>query len=62
MAWGNRPKNDRYAIIGAFAGMLVAGIVAIMFAYNAGSVVRYLILATGLVVGWGLGRWLGSRP
>ena len=62
MAWGNRPKNDRYAIIGAFAGMLVAGIVAIMFAYNAGSVVRYLIMATGLVVGWGLGRWLGSRP
>ena len=61
MAWGNRPKNDRYAIIGAFAGMLVAGIVAIMFAYNAGSVVRYLIMATGLVVGWGLGRWLGSR-
>ena len=62
MAWGNRPKNDRYAIIGAFAGMLVAGIVAIMFAYNAGSVVRYLFMATGLVVGWGLGRWLGSRP
>ena len=62
MAWGNRPKNDRYAIIGAFAGMLVAGIVAIMFAYNAGSVVRYLIMATGLVAGWGLGRWLGSRP
>jgi hypothetical protein len=62
MAWGNRPKNDRYAIIGAFAGMLVAGIVAIMFAYNAGSFVRYLIMATGLVVGWGLGRWLGSRP
>ena len=62
MAWGNRPKYDRYAIIGAFAGMLVAGIVAIMFAYNAGSFVRYLIMATGLVVGWGLGRWLGSRP
>ena len=26
------------------------------------AVARYLIMATGLVVGWGLGRWLGSRP
>ena len=61
MAWGDRPKNDRYAIIGAFAGMFIAGIVAIMFAFNASSFVRYLIMAAGLVVGWGLGRWLGSR-
>lgn len=62
MAWSDRPKNDRYAVIGAFVGMFIAGIVAITFAFNASSFVRYLIMAVGLVVGWGLGRWLGSRP
>lgn len=62
MAWSGRPKNDRYAVIGIFAGMGIAAVIAIAFAYGASSIVRYFIMAAGLLLGWGLGRWLGSRP
>lgn len=61
MAWSDRPKHDRYGIIGAFAGMAIAAPIAIVFAYDASSIVRYFIMATGLVGGWGVGRFLGSR-
>jgi hypothetical protein len=61
MAWVDRPRQDRHAIIGAFAGMLVAGVIAFMFAFEASTIVRYVIMVIGLVTGWGIGRWLGSR-
>ncbi len=62
MAWSDRPKQDRYAIVGAFVGMIVAGIVAIMFASDTDTIVRYLIMAAGFLLGFGGGRFFGSRP
>lgn len=61
MAWRDRPKADQYAIIGAFAGMASAAVVAVVFAFHESTMVRYVIMATGLLLGWGIGRWLGSR-
>lgn len=61
MAWRDRPKADRYAIIGAFIGMAIAAVVAFTFAFYATTMVRYVIMSTGLLLGWGIGRWLGSR-
>lgn len=61
MAWSDRPKQDRYGIIGAFAGMAIAAPIAIVFAYDAPSIVRYGIMSAGLLIGWGTGRFLGSR-
>lgn len=60
-AWRDRPKQDRYAFIGLFAGMAIAAPIAVLFAYDASSMVRYVIMASGLVAGWGIGRWAGSR-
>lgn len=61
MAWADRPKKDRYGIVGAFMGMAVAAAVAIMFAYESSTIVRYVIMAAGLLLGWGIGRWAGDR-
>lgn len=41
--------------------MFLAAIVAFAFAYESDTIVRYLIMAFGLVVGWAVGSWLG-RP
>jgi hypothetical protein len=61
MAWADRPRKDRLAIVGAIAGMVVAGVIAFMFAFESSTIVRYIIMVIGLVAGWGIGRWLGSR-
>lgn len=61
MAWADRPREDRHAIIGAITGMIVAGVIAVMFAFESSTIVRYIIMVIGLVTGWGIGRWLGSR-
>ena len=61
MAWRDRPKADRYALIGIFIGMGIAAIVAFQFAFHASTIVRWAIMAAGLLAGWGIGRWLGSR-
>lgn len=61
MAWSDRPKADRFGIIGAFAGMAIAAPIAIVFAFDAASFVRYLIMAAGLLMGWAAGRIVGSR-
>ena len=61
MAWRDRPRADRFGIIGCFVGMAIAAIVAITFAYSSASIVRYLIMAAGLLIGWGIGRYLGTR-
>jgi hypothetical protein len=60
-AWRDRPKPDRYAVVGCFIGMGIAATVAFHFAFYAGTAVRWAIMATGLVAGWGVGRYLGSR-
>ncbi len=61
MAWADRPRKDRHAIVGAFAGMAVAAVIAFMFAFESSTIVRNVIMGIGLVTGWGIGRWLGSR-
>ncbi len=61
-AWRDRPKDVRFAIVGALVGMLIAGIVAYNFAFDADTIVRYLIMSAGLLIGLGVGKWIGSRP
>lgn len=59
--WSDRPKGDRWAIIGGFIGMIIAGFVAFNFAFDSSSLVRYLIMATGLLAGLGAGKLAASR-
>lgn len=59
--WSERSKADRGAIIGAFIGMAIAGVVAIVFAYEASMLVRYLIMAAGLLPGLGVGKLAASK-
>ena len=53
--WSARPKTDRRAIIGAFIGMAIAAVIAFNFAFEASTIVRYLIMAAGLLSGMGGG-------
>ena len=45
--WSERPKGDRGAIIGALVGMAIAAVVALVFAYDSSTMVRYFIMAAG---------------
>ena len=54
--WSDRPKDHRAAIIGAFIGMAIAGVVAIVFASESSTLVRYLIMSAGLLLGLGAGK------
>jgi hypothetical protein len=55
----DRTPEDIGSIIGIFVGMFVAGVIAIAFASEAGTFVRYLIMSAGLIVGWLFGRQIG---
>lgn len=59
--WSERPKADRRAIIGAFIGMAIAGVIAIVFASESSTIVRYFIMAAGLLLGLGAGRLSASK-
>jgi hypothetical protein len=59
--WSERPKHDRHAIVGAMIGMAVAAVVALLFASDSSTLVRYFIMATGFLVGLGAGRLSASR-
>ena len=59
--WSERPKENRYIIVGAIIGMAVAAVVAFVFAFEADTIVRYLIMAAGLLIGLFGGKWLASR-
>ena len=59
--WSERPRGERRAIIGAFVGMAVAGVVAVLFAAESSTMVRYFIMATGLLVGFGAGKLSASE-
>ena len=54
-----RTPEDTGGIVGIFVGMLIAGVIAIAFAAEAGTIVRYLIMSAGLVIGWLIGRRVG---
>jgi NAD/NADP transhydrogenase beta subunit len=59
--WSERPKGDRHAVIGAFIGMAIAGVVAVLFAAESSTMVRYFIMAAGLLVGFGAGKLSASK-
>jgi hypothetical protein len=59
--WSERPKNDRWGFFGALIGMLIAAPLAIVFAYDSDSIVRYAIMAAGFLLGMGAGRLAASR-
>ena len=59
--WSERPREERGAIIGALIGMAIAGVVAVVFASESSTMVRYLIMAAGLIVGLGAGKLIASR-
>ncbi len=54
--WSERPRDHRWAIIGAFVGMIVAGFVAFQYAFYADTIVRYFIMAAGFLLGLGAGK------
>ena len=60
--WSERPKGDRGEIIGALVGMAIAAVVALVFAYDSSTMVRYFIMAAGLLLGLGAGKLIASRP
>lgn len=59
--WSERSKDERGAIVGAMIGMVIAGVVAFVFAYESSTMVRYFIMAAGLLLGLGAGKLLASR-
>ena len=59
--WSERPKQDRHAIIGAMIGMAIAAIVSLVFAAESTTLVRYLIMSAGLLLGLGAGRLSAAR-
>jgi high-affinity Fe2+/Pb2+ permease len=59
--WKERPKDQRASIIGAGIGMVIAGVVAYVFAYESSIMVRYFIMAAGLLLGLGAGKIAASR-
>ncbi|MCV0397798.1 MAG: hypothetical protein K5872_09840 [Rhizobiaceae bacterium] len=61
IVWSDRPKADRYGMIGIFVGMAVAAPIAILFAFDAPTIVRYFIMAAGLLIGLVAGRAIGAR-
>lgn len=56
-----RPQTteDKYALVGIVIGVAIAAVAVFLFAFNSSSMVRYLILASGLVLGWLAGRTIG---
>ena len=58
---GKRTTEDKYALAGIFVGMAIAAVAAIQFASHSSTIVRYLIVASGLLIGWLVGRSIGRR-
>ena len=56
MKWSEMPKDQRGAVIGAMIGMVIAGVVAFVFASESSTMVRYFIMAAGLLLGLGAGK------
>ena len=60
--WSDRPRDDRGGIIGAGIGMAVAAVIVLATAVESTMIVRYLIMASGLVIGFVVGKLAASRP
>jgi hypothetical protein len=58
--WRERPRNYRWAIIGAFVGMAIAAVVVFEYAFYGSTFDRYLIMMAGLLIGGGAGLLLAS--
>ncbi len=58
--WSDRPRNQRWAIVGAFLGMIPAAFAVFEYAYHGTIVDRYLIMVAGLLGGGVLGMLLAS--
>jgi LPS O-antigen subunit length determinant protein (WzzB/FepE family) len=58
--WRDRPRNQRWAIVGAFLGMIPAAFAVFEYAYHGTIVDRYLIMVAGLLGGGALGMLLAS--
>jgi gas vesicle protein len=56
MARQPQTTEDKYALLGIVVGVAIAAVAAFTLAYNSSSMVRYLIMASGLVIGWLAGR------
>ena len=56
--WSERPRGHRWAIIGAFVGMVIAAVVAFQYAFYGSTFDRYLIMAAGLLGGGAVGLLL----
>ena len=61
MKWSEAPRDQRGAIIGAMIGMAIAAVVAFVFAYESSTLVRYFIMAAGLLLGLGAGKMLATK-
>lgn len=55
-----RSTEDKYALAGMAIGILTAAVVAFLFAFESSTIVRYLVMASGLVIGWAVGRAIGK--
>lgn len=55
--WSDRPRNQRWAIIGAFLGMGPAAFAVFQYAFYGATFDRYLIMVAGLL-GGGVAGWL----
>ena len=60
--WSDRPRDERGGIIGAGIGMAVAAVIVLATAVESTMIVRYLIMASGLVIGFVVGKLAASRP
>lgn len=56
--WSERPREHRWAIIGAFVGMTFGAAAVFEYAVDGTIVDRYLIMAAGLLIGGGAGLLL----
>lgn len=58
--WRDRPRNHRWAIVGAFLGMIPAVFAVFEYAYHGTTFDRYLIMVAGLLGGGAIGMVLAS--
>ena len=56
MGWKERPTADKFALV----GMMIGACVGVFMAVDTNFVMRFLIIAAGAAIGFGLGRVVGG--